>query len=56
MCGIFISSLQVLSSVDEHSNTLKALDDGDILSIYDDETGVLTQQFVYDSDLGWVLK
>lgn len=30
--------------------------DGDILSIYDAETGALTQQFVYDSDLGWLLK
>ena len=88
-------------SVDEHSNTLKTLDevfegnrldydntafkirsgvdgvsksvgnadivygkityilddvDGDILGIYDAKTGVLTQQFVYDSDLGWLLK
>ena len=30
--------------------------DGDILGIYDAKTGVLTQQFVYDSDLGWLLK
>lgn len=90
-----------LMSVDEHSNTLKTLDevfegnrldydntafkirsgvdgvsksvgnadivygkityilddvDGDILGIYDAKTGVLTQQFVYDSDLGWLLK
>ena len=30
--------------------------DGDILGIYDAETGELTQQFVYDSDLGWLLK
>lgn len=88
-------------SVDEHSNTLKTLDevfegnrldydntafkirsgvdgvsksvgnadivygkityilddvDEDILGIYDAKTGVLTQQFVYDSDLGWLLK
>ena len=88
-------------SVDEHSNTLKTLDevfegnrldydntafkirsgvdgvsksvgnadivygkityilddvDGDILGIYDAKTGVLTQQFVYGSDLGWLLK
>ena len=88
-------------SVDEHSNTLKTLDevfegnrldydntafkirsgvdgvsksvgnadivygkityilddvDGDILGIYDAKTGVLTQQFIYDSDLGWLLK
>ena len=88
-------------SVDEHSNTLKTLDevfegnrldydntafkirsgvdgvsksvgnadivygkityilddvDGDILGIYDAKTGLLTQQFVYDSDLGWLLK
>jgi hypothetical protein len=26
------------------------------LGIYDAKTGVLTQQFVYDSDLGWLLK
>ena len=88
-------------SVDEHSNTLKTLDevfegnrldydntafkirsgvdgvsksvgnadivygkityilddvDEDILGIYDAKTGVLIQQFVYDSDLGWLLK
>ena len=30
--------------------------DGDILGIYDAKTGKLTQQFVYDSDLGWLLK
>ena len=30
--------------------------DGDILDIYDAKTGELTQQFVYDSDLGWLLK
>ncbi|WFR59090.1 hypothetical protein QA584_08390 [Anaerocolumna sp. AGMB13025] len=30
--------------------------DGDILGVYDSETGTLTQQFVYDSDFGWVLK
>lgn len=30
--------------------------DGDILGIYDAKTGALTQQFVYDSELGWLLK
>lgn len=30
--------------------------DGDILGIYDAKTGALIQQFVYDSDLGWLLK
>ena len=30
--------------------------DGDILGIYDAKTGILTQQFVYDSELGWLLK
>lgn len=30
--------------------------DGDVLGIYDAKTGALTQQFVYDSDLGWLLK
>lgn len=30
--------------------------DGDILGIYNSITGELTQQFVYDSDFGWVLK
>ena len=30
--------------------------DGDILGIYDAKTGALTQQFVYDSDLGWLLR
>lgn len=95
------SGVRGFVSVDEHSNTLKTLDevfegnrldydntafkirsgvdgvsksvgnadivygkityilddvDGDILGIYDAKTGVLTQQFVYDSDLGWLLK
>ncbi len=30
--------------------------DGDVMGIYDAKTGVLRQQFVYDSDLGWLLK
>ena len=30
--------------------------EGDILGIYDAKTGTLTQQLVYDSDLGWLLK
>ncbi len=34
----------------------RAFLDGDILGIYDSKTGALTQKFVYDSDLGWVLK
>lgn len=34
----------------------RAFVDGDILGIYDAKTGTLTQQFVYDSDLGWLLK
>lgn len=29
--------------------------DGDVLGIYDSKTGTLTQQFVFDSDFGWVL-
>lgn len=34
----------------------RAFIDGDIFGIYDSKTGELTQQFVYDSDLGWLLK
>lgn len=30
--------------------------EGDILGIYDSKTGVLIQEFIFDSDLGWILK
>ena len=54
--------LQALYNTVKHGTELLDVDailhdvDGDILGIYDAKTGVLTQQFVYDSDLGWLLK